>query len=131
MGSLPPPTSPLLPPIGDQTVRDVWTDYARALGSLPGTPEERLTTLHGLLADVSGRLQQQTSQSISQALQDYASRQDQPVIRSMTTARPSPPDRPQAREASQPPSPQSLLYASRLGPRLAGKLVMASVRRGR
>lgn len=122
----PPNSSIRLTQITDQLLRDVWTDYATALASMPGSPGERIERLHGLLADVSARLEREQRDLISRTLQEYARGADQPVTRS-TTAVSRPPDR--ARPASSPPpQPWESVASRRLGPRLAQKLVLSSVR---
>jgi len=129
MASLPSPSTPLLPPLTDEAMIGVWTQYAAALESLPGGPEERLKTLHGLLADVSARLEEQNRSSISQALLEYSRQTDIPVLRSTTRAIPRQSERSQDRAPSLQRSPWDLLSgSSRIGPRLAQKLVVASAR---
>lgn len=130
MGSLPPPSSPLLPELTSTSLIASWKEYERALASLPGGPEERVKMLHGLLADVSARLEEQSRDRISRTLQDYASEQDRPVLRSTTREPRSPSERPPDSERSRQPSPLELLSKTdRLGPRLAAKLLAASARR--
>lgn len=118
-----PPPQPETP---DQ-IRETWDRYRQTLANLPGSPTEQIVTLHGLLADVSARLELESRSLVSRTLSDYASERDRLTLRSAPTAPPSSPR--SSSESSPQPGPADLLArTSRLGPRLAQKLIVASAR---
>lgn len=119
------------PPLtSEQAFRETMDRYAASLANLPGTPQERITRLHALLADVSARLQTQASQSLTASLMEYAQMQDRLVLRSTRTEpqRASSPDRGSRESSPQPTSADLLSSSGRIGPRLATKLILASAR---
>lgn len=122
-----PPRS-TLPPLDEQRLATAWTEYEEALSRLPGTPAQRMATLHGLLADVSARLESEQRALVSRTLLEYTSEIDRPVTRSTPTGVPSRPDRGDRASSPLPPAWERSPAAQRLGARLAQKLVLATVR---
>lgn len=129
MGSLPETPSESsyhLPRLTDAQVRASYRGYATALGSL---------TVPQLIAEadrVAALLESQRQTAMtSEMLQARVSSLDSPDQASDPMALPSPEsdDRPSRRSTtSTPEQPWALLSGSRIGPRLAQKLVLASAR---
>lgn len=130
MDSPPRMLSPL-PHLTGPELAEAWTEYEQALARMPGSPSERISTLHGLLADVSARLEAEQRSLVSRTLSDYATQADQPVIRRTRTERQSPADRGALASSPQRAAWELVPEAKRLGPRLAQKLVLASTRAAR
>lgn len=118
------------PPITDSLTRQTFESYQRSLAMIASQPggTERL---FGLLTEVSARLEAQTRSAISQTLSEYASSRDTLVPRSTPKdVRSRPSDRSASIPSPQPSAIDLLSTSSRLGPRLATKLILSAARKG-
>lgn len=121
----PPMASSSPPRINELEIDASARAYEQSLKSLT------IPQLHSLLAQINGQLQAQATASVTALLTERLAQESQPLERStrMPTRSSPPMDRGQAPSPSRPPSPLELLVSgNRIGPRLAGRLVLSSAR---
>jgi len=129
--SLPGSLKELQPPDNWLEIERTFEGYRAVLqGMKPAELMEQLTKINAAIETENRMFLQQ---AISPPLSEFTSTLDQPVLRSRSTARPSPLPRDRGAAASRPEpsqrqSPLDLLFGSTRGRRLAGKLVAANAR---
>ena len=117
------------PPDSPIATEQSFESYKKALAMIGSRPDG-IERLSALLTEVSAKLQQEATSTISQTLLAYASNQDRPVLRSTRTVARSPQaDRAVPTSRTSPSAIDLLASQQRMGPRLASKLVLAEARR--
>jgi len=118
------PLLPSFPPLREPDLIPQLAAYSKALEKLT------IPQLLSLANEIAAAQQAQAQGALLQTLSDYHRMTDSPVLRSTPPGSPSlPSDRPAPPSSSPRPQAWELLSNSnRLGPRLAAKLVVSSVR---